>query len=106
MSIILILILGYCSEGADRDRSLSGDSAGLRFRGSRRIVQQQSTTDDGLSWIPEGTGPIIVHESHAIPQAELVHENVPNKQEEGYLAIPKTIAASNSADTLTGKYFL
>ena len=45
ISLTASYLSGYCSEGADRDRSMSGDSVGLRFRPSRRnLYQQQSTT--------------------------------------------------------------
>jgi hypothetical protein len=98
---------GYCSEGADRDRSMSGDSGGLRFRPTRRVYTQQSTTDQepvGLSWIPETTTvemspPTIIHGSDGDDTIEEV-SNV--KQEEGYLGVPtKTpFTTSGSADTL------
>lgn len=98
---------GYCSEGADRDRSMSGDSGGLRFRPTRRIYQQQSTTDQepvGLSWIPETTtteiGPVTI--IHGTEVEETIEEanNVP--QEEGYLGVPSksSVSTSGSADTL------
>lgn len=101
-----IFLIGYCSEGTDRDRSCSGDSAGLRgFRGARRMTQQ-STQDQELSWIPETTGPIIVHgagqtEGKNGNQQEEVSDQ-PNTQKEGYLSIPKAIVTSSSADTITG----
>lgn len=88
---------GYCSEGADRDRSMSGDSVGLRFRPSRRnLYQQQSTTglckekknrtkfkanrndiflmlhldqETTLTWIPETT----TSEVEASPEVTIVH---------------------------------
>lgn len=34
-------VSGYCSEGADRDRSMSGDSSQLKYRLSRRMCQHQ-----------------------------------------------------------------
>ncbi|EDS30563.1 conserved hypothetical protein [Culex quinquefasciatus] len=58
-------VSGYCSEGADRDRSMSGDSAGLRFRGSRRgYASHQGSEQETLSWIPEQAGPVIIHGVH------------------------------------------
>ncbi|KAL7033129.1 hypothetical protein ACKWTF_007492 [Chironomus riparius] len=101
-------VSGYCSEGADRDRSMSGDSVGLRFRPSRRnLYQQQSTTDQEttLTWIPETT----TSEVEASPEVTIIHgteveegtiiqKNVP--QEEGFLGVPSSISASGSADTL------
>ncbi|CAO1412033.1 unnamed protein product [Diamesa serratosioi] len=99
-------VSGYCSsfEGADRDRSCSGDSAGLRYRPppTRRMYQQQSTTDQEstpLSWIPESTGPIIVHGIETEETAEMSN-SVP--QDEGFLGVPISIATSSSSDTLTG----
>lgn len=54
-------VSGYCSEAGDRERSHSCDSTGLRIR--RRILQQQSTTEEPLSWIPEGgSGQIILQD--------------------------------------------
>lgn len=98
---------GYCSEGADRDRSMSGDSGGLRFRPTRRIYQQQSTTDMepvGLSWIPESTAsemsPVtIIHGSEV---EETIEEVSPAPQEEGFLGVPSktSVSTSGSADTL------
>lgn len=98
---------GYCSEGADRDRSMSGDSGGLRFRPTRRVYQQQSTTDQepvGLSWIPETTAsemsPVtIIHGTEVEESSEEV-SNIP--QEEGYLGVPSksSVSTSGSADTL------
>lgn len=98
---------GYCSEGADRDRSMSGDSGGLRFRPTRRIYQQQSTTDQepvGLSWIPETTAsemsPVTI--IHGTEVEEIVEEVSSCPQEEGYLGVPTktSVSASGSADTL------
>lgn len=99
---------GYCSEGGDRDRSMSGDSGGLRFRPTRRIYQQQSTTDlepVGLSWIPETTAsemsPVtIVHNTEV--EEETFEEVTTVRQEEGYLGVPAkpSVSTSGSADTL------
>ena len=98
---------GYCSEGGDRDRSMSGDSGGLRFRPTRRIYQQQSTTDQetvGLSWIPETTttemSPVTI--IHGTEGEEMTEETSNVPQEEGYLGVPKktSVSTSGSADTL------
>ncbi|CRK97308.1 CLUMA_CG010703, isoform A [Clunio marinus] len=103
---------GYCSEGADRDRSMSGDSGGLRFRPSRRIYQQQSTTDQepiGLSWIPETmaieVSPVtIVHDAEAEEKAEEEEREEVKvaQQDEGYLGVPSktSVSTSGSVDTL------
>jgi hypothetical protein len=96
---------GYCSEGGDRDRSMSGDSGGLRFRPSRRVYSQQSTTDQepvGLSWIPETTATensITIIPSEA---DETVEETSVVPQEEGFLGVPSksSVSTSGSADTL------
>lgn len=96
---------GYCSEGGDRDRSMSGDSTGLRFRPSRRMYSQQSTTDQepvGLSWIPETTATdntITIIPSEA---EETVEETCNVPQEEGFLGVPSktSVSTSGSADTL------
>ena len=103
---------GYCSEGgADRDRSLSGDSSfsgGMRFRLLRRgVYQQQSTTDQepvGLSWIPETTtteiSPITI--IHGTEVEETMEESSNAPQEEGFLGVPSktSVSTSGSADTL------
>lgn len=103
-------VSGYCSEGADRDRSLSCDSTGTRYRMSRRMFTQQSTQEEGLSWIPEGTGLVITQEqpittTRTTPDEVAVrdesnNEHTSNSQSDGYLSIPTTIASSSSADTL------
>lgn len=106
-------VSGYCSEGADRDRSMSNDSTGLRFKGSRRMLQQQSTQEEGLSWIPEcGGGPVIVHEEHEqqeeYEKEEQIEVTVTTTittvtQDDGYLAPPnQVVVTSGSSDTLTG----
>lgn len=48
--------IGYCSEGPDRDRSMSGDSTALRFKSEpiRRIINQ-SSIEEPISWMPEIT---------------------------------------------------
>lgn len=122
-------ITGYCSEGADRDRSMSGDSAGLRFRGSRRgYASHQSSEQETLSWIPEQAGPVIIHGVHhhdsggtAVEekqqqspskvdgsgggslQSKSQHQIHVQPQDDSYLAIPKPMAGSSSSDTLTGR---
>ncbi|XP_058060108.1 ras-specific guanine nucleotide-releasing factor 1-like [Anopheles bellator] len=110
-------VSGYCSEGADRDRSMSGDSTGLRFRGSRRGYQShQSTDQETLSWIPEQVGPVIVHSAHHANektdekpseqtaghiQSKSQHQIHQQPQDDSYLVIPKTMPGSSSSDTLT-----
>ncbi|XP_035773427.1 ras-specific guanine nucleotide-releasing factor 2-like isoform X3 [Anopheles albimanus] len=122
-------VSGYCSEGADRDRSMSGDSTGLRFRGSRRGYQShQSADQETLSWIPEQVGPVIIHsasqhhhnEKHleekpaasepVVTTGGPVHQHIQSKsqhqihqqpQDDSYLVIPKAMPGSSSSDTLT-----
>ncbi|KFB43590.1 AGAP001238-PB-like protein [Anopheles sinensis] len=109
----------YCSEGADRDRSMSGDSTGLRFRGSRRGYQNhQSAEQETLSWIPEQVGPVIVHSAHHPSekqeekpieptggtvhlQSKSQHQIHHQPQDDSYLVIPKAMPGSSSSDTLT-----
>lgn len=118
--------LGYCSEGADRDRSMSGDSTALRLK--RRILHQIST-DDGLSWIPETVcgasprmfeskksepkaptmchpdhscmAPVVSHIPAAVVPSESSNQNV-NAKVDTFLSIPTSVATSVSEDTLTG----
>ncbi|XP_058116353.1 ras-specific guanine nucleotide-releasing factor 2-like [Anopheles ziemanni] len=112
-------VSGYCSEGADRDRSMSGDSTGLRFRGSRRGYQNhQSAEQETLSWIPEQVGPVIVHSAHHPSekleekpieptggtvhlQSKSQHQIHHQPQDDSYLVIPKAMPGSSSSDTLT-----
>lgn len=64
------------------------------------FLDQESTP---LSWIPESTGPIIVHGIETEERTEEAAEMsnyVP--QEEGFLGVPISIATSISSDTLTG----
>lgn len=98
---------GYCSEGADRDRSMSGDSCGLRFRPLRRIYQQQSTTDlepIGLSWIPETTtvemSPVTI--VHGTDVDEVNDKPAQLPQDQGFLGVPSkaSVSTSGSVDTL------
>lgn len=103
---------GYCSEGADRDRSMSGDSGGLRFRpSSRRMYSQQSTQDQdtGLPWIAETVttelteveiNPEVTTIIHSTDIEEVVETNNNVRQEEGFLGVPSSISASGSVDTL------
>lgn len=101
---------------------MSGDSAGLRFRGSRRgYTSHQGSEQETLSWIPEQVGPVIVHGAHhhdapeekpAPPkvdsghmQSKSQHQIHPQPQDDSYLAIPKTMAGSSSSDTITGKCY-
>lgn len=106
-------VSGYCSEGADRDRSMSGDSCGLRFRPSRRIYQQQSTIDQepsvGLSWIPESTAtdnsPVtIIHNADIEEESgeiETTTSTTVTTQNESFLGVPaKSVSSSGSSDTL------
>ncbi|EGK97627.1 AGAP001238-PB [Anopheles gambiae str. PEST] len=115
-------VSGYCSEGADRDRSMSGDSTGLRFRGSRRGYQNhQNSEQETLSWIPEQVGPVIIHSTHHLNekvveekpieptptggtvhlQSKSQHQLHQQPQDDSYLVIPKTMPGSSSSDTLT-----
>lgn len=55
-SCLLHAFVGYCSEGPERDRSMSGDSTALRFKSEpiRRIINQ-SSIEEPISWMPEIT---------------------------------------------------
>lgn len=107
-------VSGYCSEGADRDRSMSGDSSQLRHRVSRRMCQHNFGTntrggysdiqDTQLAYIPESTAaPVIVHDEDEKESADIQIHSSPKKkepQDDAFLAIPKTIATSSSTDTI------
>jgi hypothetical protein len=93
-------VSGYCSEGADRDRSLSGDSAGLRYR-PRKISNPHSTLDQesNLTWIPEGeSGGAAVVQDVETEDTEETAETV--QQEQIYLTIPRAVTTSGSTDTI------
>lgn len=101
-------ILGYCSEGPDRDRSLSQDSTSLKPKGKRILTNQ--STEEGLSWIPEMCGPTIIKESEDCDINEpksyelttTIEITTVTSQSDNFLSIPSTtIATSNSLDTLT-----
>lgn len=101
-------ILGYCSEGPDRDRSLSQDSTSLKPKGKRILTNQ--STEEGLSWIPEMCGPTIIKESDDCDNNEpksyevttTIEITKATSQTDNLLSIPSTtIATSNSLDTLT-----
>lgn len=64
------------------------------------MIDQESTP---LSWIPESTGPIIVHGTETEEGTEETAElsnSIP--QDEGFLGVPISIVTSSSSDTLTG----
>lgn len=101
-----IAISGYCSEGPDRDRSLSQDSTSMKPKGKRILTNQ--STEEGLSWIPEMCGPPIIKESDDSDTNEPKSYEVTTTIEittatsDNLLSIPSTtIATSNSLDTLT-----
>lgn len=102
---------------------MSGDSTGLRFRGSRRGYQNhQNSEQETLSWIPEQVGPVIIHSTHHLNekaveekpieptptggtvhlQSKSQHQLHQQPQDDSYLVIPKTMPGSSSSDTLTG----
>lgn len=112
------LYIGYCSEGADRDRSMSGDSTGLKSKSNinRRVIQQQST-EDGLTWIPETSIPPnkMTIQSQSDNSAGVsssnfveieIHQETPSTPPaDNYLGISSSttiITTSSSVDTLTG----
>lgn len=106
---IFAFLLGYCSEGADRDRSMSGDSTALRG-GSRRVLQQQST-EDGLTWIPETSiPPSNLSEISVLPKNRVeieIHRETPGTPPADFMmnisASTTIITTSSSVDTLTGE---
>lgn len=101
-------LLGYCSEGPDRDRSMSQDSTSLKPKGKRILTNQ--STEEGLSWIPEMCGPTIIKESEDCEINEpksyevttTIEITTATSQSDHLLSIPSTtIATSSSLDTLT-----
>lgn len=106
------MVLGYCSEGADRDRSMSGDSVALR--GSNRRILQQQSTEDGLTWIPETSVPMSLpqnlSETIVPPQNRVeieIHQETPGTPPTDFMmnisASTTIITTSSSVDTLTGE---
>lgn len=76
---------------------------GLRLK-THRFLQQQSTQDEGLNWMPNAS-PIIIQDNTESTSISVVtsSDNVLNTQDEGYLAIPaSTMAPSSSSDTIIG----
>lgn len=103
-----IEFLGYCSEGPDRDRSMSQDSTSLKPKGKRILTNQ--STEEGLSWIPEMCGPTITKESEdsdinepkSYETTTTIEITTATSHSDHLLTIPSTnIATSNSLDTLT-----
>lgn len=109
---VIHMDLGYCSEGADRDRSMSGDSAVLR--GSNRRILQQQSTEDALTWIPESSIPTSLPKNlsdNIVPPKNRVeieiHRETPGTPPPDFMmnisASTTIITTSSSVDTLTGE---
>lgn len=116
-------VSGYCSEGADRDRSLSGESTALRYRRSasmRRLINQsQSSYDDNLGWVTESIDQPTENGQHnekspsaitTIANVEIsVHQESPSTPPPITRSLLQTsvsttiITTSCSADTLSGE---
>lgn len=117
-------VSGYCSEGADRDRSMSGDSSQLRYSRpppSRRMCQHQNPTgkllsgvrehleqsysiseQETLAYIPETTaGPIIVHGTCQQVEEEITITTT-GPQDDTLLTTPRTMGTSSSSETIIG----
>lgn len=120
-------VSGYCSEGADRDRSMSGDSSQLRYPrppSCRRICQHQHPNPTGkllsgvrehleqrynyseqetLAYIPEATtGPIIVHGTCQQSEEEITITTT-EPQDDAFLTTPKrAMGQSSSSETIIG----
>lgn len=74
----------------------------FKHKCGKRILNNQSTNEDSLSWIPETIGSTVINEPDQNGTTlEESNEKPANTQSENYLSIPSTIATSNSLDTLT-----
>lgn len=110
------LFIGYCSEGADRDRSMSGDSTALKFRtGSiHRTVNEQYSIDDGTTWITESVDetpedcrdkkvePLILTPNTTTVEIS-VHQETPTTPPAHTFSPTTIITTSSSVDTLSGE---
>lgn len=117
-----LYMIGYCSEGADRDRSMSGDSTGLALKigSTHRTVNEQYSIDDGTTWItesvdetPENTNnsidkndkkdtqfdPLIIPPNTAMVEIS-VHQETPTSPPEHTFSPTTIITTSSSVDTL------
>lgn len=113
---LFYLILGYCSEGADRDRSMSGDSTVLKLRtGSiHRTVNEQYSIDDGTTWITESVDeipedsrdkkvePLILTQNTTTVEIS-VHQETPTTPPAHTFSPTTIITTSSSVDTLSGE---
>lgn len=98
-------MIGYGSEGPDRDRSFSTDSTGFKHKCGKRVLNSQLTNEEtSLSWIPESVATTVITEpvNKNGCSNEDNDQKPANAQSDNLLAIPTTvIATSNSLDTLT-----
>lgn len=120
---LFYVFLGYCSEGADRDRSLSGESTALRYRQSVSMGRlrnlSQSSYDDNLGWVTESIDQPTENGQHDVKSPPVittianieisVHKESPSTPPPETRSFLQTsvsttiITTSCSADTLSGE---
>lgn len=106
-----IVFLGYCSEGADRDRSMSGDSTALKLKTAHRTLNEQYSIDDGATWITESidesqnesrdkNGDVKIQKTTTVEIS--VHQETPTTPPAHGFSPTTIITTSSSVDTLNG----
>lgn len=110
------LYSGYCSEGADRDRSMSGESTALKLRIGliHPTVNEQYSIDDGTTWITESVDeaqeddkkdkiePLILQPNKSTVEIS-VHQETPTSPPAHGFSATTIITTSSSVDTLNGE---
>lgn len=108
------IISGYCSEGADRDRSMSGDSTALKIKSisMHHAANEKFSIDDTTAWINES---IDEHQDESKDEtSETVAQNTTTVEISVHLETPTSppaisfspttiITTSSSVDTLNGE---
>lgn len=107
-------VSGYCSEGADRDRSMSVESTALKSKSGigHQTISERISIDDGATWITESVDetlenvpnkkvePLILNQT----TVEIsVHQVTPTTPPAHGLSLTTIITTSSSVDTLNGE---
>ncbi|XP_055314318.1 ras-specific guanine nucleotide-releasing factor 2-like isoform X3 [Sitodiplosis mosellana] len=105
-------VSGYCSEGADRDRSMSGESTALKLKTAHRTLNEQYSIDDGATWITESidetqaesqdkNGDVKIQKTTTVEIS--VHQETPTTPPAHGFSPTTIITTSSSMDTLNGE---
>lgn len=108
-------ITGYCSEGADRDRSMSGDSTALKIKSisMHRNNNEKFSIDDTTAWINESIDEntdvsrdkkIEIISKNTTTVEISVHQETPTSPPAIGFSPTTIITTSSSVDTLSGEH--